>query len=180
MTTLSVGSLYHPARTRWPEGSQYTCRAGEHELLLLWPSPRAAEVRGVRSGAVEIAVLVEPPVIALCYRIADACDWSDAPYSIHLVPEPEREPPHQDALAAESRALLRVVLVDAMTGIVRAIRAVTLSPEVTRGLHEAIARQLVAPWDPSAYDAALASLYARHPHSRSMAAAASLRCRGGA
>jgi hypothetical protein len=180
MTTLSVGSQYIRGRRGWPQCAQYNCRAGGHEIVLFLDSPSRPEVDAARSGEWEFALLVAPPVLVLCYRAGGGIPWSDAPYSIHLVPEAEREPPHTDGLSAESRALLRIILVDAKSGLVQAIRAVSLSPEFTRALHEAITTQLRAPWDERAYDAALARLYEAHPSSEAMVASAQVRTVGGA
>jgi hypothetical protein len=59
-------------------------------------------------------------VILLLYRIEGFANWSDAPYSWHLVPEQLRTDP-------DERALMTVVLVDAGAGIIRALRAVASS-----------------------------------------------------
>ncbi|GIW55376.1 MAG: hypothetical protein KatS3mg082_1780 [Nitrospiraceae bacterium] len=177
MSILSVGQPYHPNRNRWPEAAQYNFRSGRHELVLFWPSPSPQEVEGVRVGRADFGLFFEPPVILLLYRFAGACDWSDAPYSIHLVPQEERLAP--EAVSPEARALLSVVLVDADTGLVRALRAITMSPGFTRLLHAAIAQQLAYHWDATAYDQALASIYRRFPESRSLVRACKMVERGG-
>jgi hypothetical protein len=133
--------------------------------------------------------------------------WSDAPYSFHRladsgVPEAERALPPDpkaflDRLAAagkdawkagrlpgeeftcDSRALLQILLIDAATGIIRCLRAVTLSPEFTRALFGAIRDQAARPWDRAAYERALKSITDHHT-SEQLAGLASVRCQGGA
>lgn len=166
-----VGELYAPTRTRWPEAVDYNYRGGGgHELRLFWPRLSASNVQAVRTGSIELALYVEPPVIVLLYKIAGACDWSDQPFTIHLVPAAERQLP-----IAGSRALLTILLIDADTGILRVIRTITLAPALTTALHTAIAEQAAAPFDQDAYDHALAAIYRRHPTTRDLLRRATVR-----
>lgn len=178
MHTLSVGQLYHPGRTQWPEVGEYNYRAWQHELRLFWRAPSDADIEAVRAGAIHLGLYVRQPVVWLLYRIEGACDWSDAPYSIHLVAGAERTPP--DPVTAETRALLTVVLADADTGIVRALRAVSMSPRFTRALHAAIAQQLAQPFDAAQHEAQIAATYARYSHSKQMARDATITEKAGA
>lgn len=149
---FKVGQPYHPSRLEWPECVQYNYRGGQHELLLFFASPTAKEVRGVRQGRADFAVLWEPPVVVFLYRLEGACGWSHQPFSWHLVPEGERQlPPGEGG----GLALLNVVLIDAATGLVRALRAVTMSEKTTARLHSAIREQAAAEWKPAAYAAAV-------------------------
>lgn len=178
MTTLSVGQLYNPLRTQWPECSQYNYRSGAHELLLFFGSPTDREVKAARKGKAEFALFVRQPVIILAYKFGDGIPWSDAVFSIHLVPESERDLPSAD-LESEVRATLQVLLVDAHTGILRALRLVSFSPAFTRALHTGIREQAAAPWDSARYDAAVAELYALYPSSEAFVRVAQARCTGG-
>jgi len=166
-------------RKRWPETAQYNYRRGTHRLELFYSSPSATEVTAIRTGPCEFALYARQPLLVLCFRFKGAGGWSDAPYSWHLLPEEERDLPSAD-LEEEKRAMLQVVLVDAATGIVRAIRMVSLSPEFTRALHAAIREQASAPWDSGAYDRALDELYQTHPSTDALVAAAAARSSGGA
>ena len=159
MPAISVGQLYHPARTTWPETAQYQYRSGQHELVVFMREPTAAEVRDYRKGRARFSLVVQQPVILMLYRLG-AEPWSDAPYSWHLVPEPERDLPSAD-LESGKRSALQVVLVEAATGIVRALRLVSWSPPFTRTLHAAIREQAAAPWDAQLYDTVLAQLMRR-------------------
>jgi hypothetical protein len=158
---------------------QYNFRDGAHELLLWLGSPSPAEVADIRQGEAEFALVVEPPVIVLLYRFGRSIRWSDAPYSWHRVPAGQRTLPEPLPEGEEGRALLQIVLVDAATGIVRALRAVTLAPAFTAALHLAIREQARQPWDSNAYDRALQRLYARYPTSEAMLAQAAARTTGG-
>jgi hypothetical protein len=114
----------------------------------------------VRQGKACFGLHVEPPLLVLLWSFVPALPWSDAPFSWHLLPPSERDLPSAD-LSNQTRTLLRIVLVDASTGHVRAIRAITLGPTFTRALHTAIRDQATQAWDESLFDQALARLYAR-------------------
>ena len=144
MHLIEVGQPYSQTRRTWPETVQYNFRGGSHELVLFYASPHPAEVAGVQTGRAAFALATYMDLIFLCYKFGDL-PWSDAAYSWHLVSEEDREPapdwPEKDA-----RALLTTILVDAKTGIVRALRASTFSPAFTRALHDAIRAQAARPW----------------------------------
>ena len=171
MTHLyQVGKPYIPGRAGWPEGVEYSYRAGEHELCFFFRSPPRAQVEALRTGECEFALVVDRPVIYLMYRFGEAINWSDAPYSWHLIPQDQRTLPGPEG--SETGAMLHVLLIDADNSRVLALRAVTFSPAFTRALHAAIRAQAVLPWvGQAAYDAALADLYRRYPTSADL-----LRC----
>lgn len=177
MHTLSVGKPYSPGVTRYPECTQYNYRAGAHELVLFLSAPSHAEVLAARKGRAEFALYVEGPVVILAHRFGDDLPWSDSPYSWHLVPEEQRDLPSAD-LEQEMRARIQVILVDAATGLVRALRLLSLSPTFTRTLHQAIRDQAARPF--AGYDQALQAIYARYPSTAALVAAATARCVGGA
>jgi hypothetical protein len=168
MHTLEVGKLYHPGIRHWPEGGEYNFRSGGHELLLRFVRPAAQEVEAVSRGDCEFALASVGDILFFLYRFGKAVRWSDAPYAWHLLPEDQRIPPlHPNT--DQTRALLRVVLLDAATGIVRALRAVTLSPGFTRSLHSAIQVQMNTPWVGNReYDRRLAAAYRRYPSSEDL------------
>jgi hypothetical protein len=167
MNVYTVGQPYNPRVRSWPPSVQYNYRGGEHELILFWPRPSAGEIAGVKSGEIEVGFLVHRSVILFLYKISGACDWSDAPYSWHRVPESERSIPLDRS--DESRALLHVILVDATDGIVRALRVVTIPTDITRYLHTAIRIQAASPYGPGQHDADIADAYRLYPHSREIA-----------
>lgn len=175
MHRLSVGELYHPGKTKWPETAQYNYRGGAHELLILMASPKPEEVESVRSGRADFGLLLKPPVMLLLYKFAPRVPWSDAPFSVHLVPEVERQLPPDPV--GEERATVQTILVDANTGIVQALRLLSLTPAFTAGLHRAIRAQAQIPWVARSFDSTLQQLYTAS--SKELAEQADLRCRGG-
>jgi hypothetical protein len=183
----AVGDPYNPLRQRWPEGAQYHYRGGSHELLLFFRSPTPRAVRAVESGPCEFGLVAEGPLIAVLYQFrvavspgaAPAIPWSEAPFTIHRVPVDERMLP---ALPddPEQRAVLTAILIDADTGIIRAIRAVTFSPAFTAELEEAIREQARLPYDSATYEQLQAGLERRFPTTEALLALARVRCAGSA
>jgi hypothetical protein len=170
-----VGKLYHPDRKIWPQGNQFNYRGGECELILFFDCPTPAEVDAVKSGLPEFGLYVRDGLVVLCYRFVhpkEGAPWSDAPYHYHLVPERDRiPPPDPDQLSAESRAILHIVLVNATGGQIRALRAVSLSPEFTRSLFSVIGHQAAGHWDARRYDSQLKAPYFQLPTADRLAGA---------
>jgi hypothetical protein len=180
MHALEIGKLYHPGVRCWPEGGEYNFRSGGHELLLRFARPAAQEIEDVRRGDCEFALALVGDILFFLYRFGQVAGWSDAPYTWHLLPEDQRIPP-QPPDTGESRALLQVILLDASTGIVRALRGVTLSPAFTRSLHTAIQVQMGTPWAGwKEYDRQLATAYRRYRSSADLLTISTARTRGGA
>jgi hypothetical protein len=159
--------------------AEYNFRAGQHELLLCFKDLTGPEIRAVREGQPEFGLVVLDDVIFFLYRFGGFIHWSDAPYSWHLVPAEERELPKQ-LETPETRALLLIVLVDADSNIVRALRAVRLPPKFTAALHAAIRAQAGRAWTAEAYNAHVRQAYDRWPTTEEMLRRAVARCRGGA
>lgn len=179
MHKLTVGQLYLAGRRSWPEAAEFNFRGGAFELRLFLPGLRADEIQDLRQGRTEFALVVEGDVILLLYRFGGSIPWSDAPYTIHLVSEADRRPPM--ALATEqSRDVLQVVVVEATTGIVQALRLVSFSPAFSRALRGAIAAQLARPWPGrTEYDRQVDEIYRRYPVQSDMLKIARARCAGG-
>ncbi len=178
MQTLAVGSPYIVGKNEWPDGvAEYNYANDTHELRLFWSVPTDAEIAAVRQARMHLALLVDDGIIFLVWRFDGIGDWSDCPFSIHLVPEAHRRIP--PIVQGEERALLQVVLVDASTGLVRALRAVTIPPLATQKLHNAIRAQAAGDFDSAAHGHALETIYARYPHSGDMAKGAQILVRTG-
>lgn len=156
MEVYKVGKPYSNRR-QWPELAQYNYRGGEHELVLFLNSPTADEINAVRRESAEFGLFVERDLIVLLYRFGSALGWSDAPYSIHLVPREQRSTP--PSTNESEHALLHVMLVDATNGIVRALRVIAMPPEFTQALHRAIQEQAEMPFTRSGYNGRLESLF---------------------
>jgi hypothetical protein len=157
-----VGELFQSGRTNWPQGGQFTYSPGGLELTLFRTSMSAEVVNAVRQGEVELALITELPLIVLAYRFGDAISWDDVPYSWHLQPASWRVVPSRGH-SPDTRVLLWITLVDVSSGLICAQRGVTLSPNFTRTLHEAIHDQALLPFDADECTSAVSRVFLQYP-----------------
>ena len=127
------------------QGAEFSWGPNGHELRIVLPGLRSAEVTAVESGRIEAALLVELPVLFLLIRfrgqtdrvalslVYSCCWWGN--------PEERTDPPASE--------VVRFVLVEGQSGIVRAIRTSSFSLEFTRSLHGAIDEQARLGYDPA-------------------------------
>jgi hypothetical protein len=172
-----VGESFRRGRTRWPDGGQFTFSPGGFELTLFHSDLRDEVVHEVRRGEVELALIVELPLIVVTYRFGQSIPWSDVPYSWHLQPMtwriiPELEP------SLQTRALLWITLVGANDGIIHAQRGVTLSPAFTRSLHDAIRTQALTAFDAEDCTSAISKVFLNYSSTVDRLVLAEARTRG--
>jgi hypothetical protein len=164
-----VGEAYSPGHNRYDEGVRYLYRNGAHDLTLFWSNPSSAEINGLRDQPVTIGLYSHGPAAFLLYKIADVCEWSDAAFNVHLVPDAERELPEEPT---GERARLIITLVDASDGIIKGRRLVSLDKIMTQALRHVMAEQIKAPFVRPLYEIAIQETYARFPDTDAMAQAA--------
>lgn len=175
---LEVGKLYSDRRTTWEERADFNWRNGAFELRIFMDRPTREEVWAIRKGRSEFALYQDGPALFLLYRFHPGVPWSDASYTVHLVPVEDRSR-MPEVGSAQERWLLTVILVDARTGIIQALRQVTFPLELSHALTEAIREQERTPWDEAAYDAAIRSVYDRYPTTEALLRASGYQGIGG-
>lgn len=175
MRTLAVGQLLEPGVTRYDEMPEYNYRSGVHRLIIAMKNLTPEEIDAVRHADVKLAFTVIGDVLIFQYRFGAVLPWSDAAYTWHKVPAAEQIRPPQ--LVGDQRVLLESILVEATTGIIHALRVVSLSPSMSRRLHEAINRQADAPF-PADYDTQTRRVFATYT-SRQLRDRALASCTGG-
>lgn len=184
MHKIEVGKLYMEGHTSWPESAEWNWAHDLNELRLFFRDPQTQEVQAVKRGKAEFGLVVEQDLIFLVFRFLPASPgqqgltWSDAPYSYHMLPQDRKVLPEQE-VSPDERSLLQVVLINASTGITLAIRGVSLSPEFTLMLYQAILGQAEKPFDQVKYDRQLRWIYSMND-SKKLFARAIVRCVGGA
>ncbi|WP_327391469.1 hypothetical protein OG728_39020 (plasmid) [Streptomyces microflavus] len=166
MAALAVGEPY-PRQLPWRDG---TCeiRINEHgvEFLLAFASPKPHEVKAFRQGNAEFALVPGQHHVMWAYKFTDPQDsnsrhgipWSDQPWEYH------RQAAVSPTGAPAGRGgsfPLQLVLVDADTGVVEALRLVGPPAEFADALRDAVDAQAAVPFDPAAADREIAAVYAR-------------------
>ena len=112
MNVLSVGELYIPGKTSWPERVEYNYYAGGHELRFFLRDISLSEEMDIRKTVSKFGLLVEQSVIFLIYKIGKLD--GDAPYSWHMVPENTK--PKSGIPSEKEMVLLHIQLIEASTG----------------------------------------------------------------
>ena len=175
MHVIRVGEEYTPSVLKWPDGCHYRYDTSGHWLHYLFHHPSSIEKEIVQSGPAQFALYIHESVIFFLHQFWEML-WNNAPYSWWLVPDEERQlPDFEDGL----HALLKVVLVDTLTGRVAAMRALTFSADFTKRLHAEIRAQSGKPWSLSEHEEIIRYVYARYS-TDDLLIRAHIRCRGGA
>jgi hypothetical protein len=177
MYEYRVGMPYSPTRTSRSDAGEYNYRARSHELRLFFSNLSRADVRAVSNGPADFALLMQKDVLFFLYRFGEAVPWSDAPYSLHKVaqkfPDEASLPPTE--LAGKS-VLLNILLIEATTGIIQAVRVIGFPSSFSQALHEAIRKTWDAPFSEASYNAQIDEAYRLYPHTMDMVKAAQHRC----
>lgn len=143
MHIVAIGKPLFENRNNLPEAIEYNYQAGDHTLLLSMKNLHPKEIEAVRETEAEFGLYCENGIVFLLYRFGEILPWSDSAFSWWNVAEEDRRIPAPPENPAE-RILLKIILVEAGSGIVKAIRVTTLSPQFTEKLHEAIRRQAMS------------------------------------
>lgn len=179
---LEVGKPYPGKTGPLPEGGWFGWSKGGLELFLSFRRPWPSEIDAVRRSPCELALVRLPEVpetLWLLYHFEPGLDWSDAPYTPHLIPENER-PDVALFTSQEQRLFLQVVLVECTTAVVQAIRLVSLSHVMSQEMVSAYLQALAAPWPgANAYEKKIQKVYLAHPQTENLLALAQCRCVGG-
>lgn len=169
MSTRQIGDVYSPEHTRYDEGARYLYSDGAHELVLFWNAPTPAEVEGFRTQPLEVGLFTHGPAAFFLYKIKSVCEWSDVAFNLHLVPEEQRALPDEPP---GDRARLRMVLVNAEDGVIRAKRIVSLDKVMTQALKMVLCAQAADAFNRVIYEASVQQVYSRYADSDALAGVA--------
>lgn len=160
----------------WPEGVDYNYRGGDHELRVFMRIPSSGEIETIRKGEARFALVLINGLLFFCFKFGDM-PWSDSSFEWHLIPENERIIP--PGLKPNEHALLNVILIDAENGIIKVLRALTLSPKFSQRLHVEIIKQSQRAM-PENYETLTQEIYNRYPTTEQMVDQYTIvRCKGG-
>ncbi len=147
---LQVGQLYKAGVTHCPEAQYYQYDVNGHFGFLCFNNLHDSEVQSFQKNKLELSFLVVKQVIFLLLKIQDFIDWSDLPYSYHLVPEELRKIPEANFSYGTGAPLL-LVLIEGTTGIIKGLRMLGLSSKFSNALHQAIQEQAKTIFNKEAY-----------------------------
>ncbi len=154
---LKVGDYFGGVRRPRAPYQQLSLSGSSPELHLVFDGIQPAELNAIKAGKAEFGVYAEDEHLFFLYRFGSTViPWSDVPY--HVALENKHRPVNLQLLTEQSRAVLVVILVDAKTSAIRALRQVTLTPEVTRALWQTVLLQDQKATPPD-YDNQLAAVW---------------------
>lgn len=169
MPMYQVGSLYNPNRTTWPEAGEYNYRENTHELRMFFTKLTSQDIAAVRSGPARFGLFIEGEIIFFLYEFGSAFPLSDAPYTIHMVPQEDRTlPPLPNTLEGGQGVALNILLMHSETGRIAAVRLIGLGHELSVALLDAIHKQAEMPFSQATYDRHLAKIYERYPNPQAL------------
>ena len=183
MFELTVGQPYMPGRVRYLEAQELRVGKNGVEFIMFLGGLTSKEKYALKKGSADFGLHVTGDGdIFFLYRFDTyTIPWSDSPYTVQLVkPEYRSMPPALENDAQRYSLMLTVVNAD--TGIVEALRMLTLSPEFSRALYDAVLFQhseaYASRWSENGYNARMQAVYARYPRSEDMVKE-SVICTGG-
>ena len=160
-----VGLPHGGKAQRHPEGPRYNFQYNHHTLDIFLDSPTPEEVQAFRTTPCRMGFWMDAPVLWIIFRL-EGMEWADAPYTPYLVEPDGRTFPALEN--EESRCPLVMTMNDALDGTVQAIRFITMSPEMTRNIHQAVRSMLEQPGDLEHYYARVADTYRQYPSTADM------------
>lgn len=174
MPEYRVGTIYHPGKTRWQDGTDFNFRSGVLELRMFFSHLSGSDIRAIKNGPCTFALAVIEDIIYFLFEFGRACPWSDNSYSIHLVSENERTVPPE--LKPGEMATLTIILVSSEDGIIRAMRQISLGHDFSKALYDAIREQATQPFDRAEHDARIARVYRQYPTTQALLRQAKVSC----
>ena len=171
---LEVGQPMDPPIPFPGNGTHYNYNKYGHWFIVMLDIPTPEEVHQITSDPVKFGIYEYEGVIFFLAKFGDL-PWNDAPYSALRLSEEERP----DTRTIEGQhAAIQVILVDSRTNLIKGLRIVTLSPELTKLIDQKAAEQLENPHWASHYDSTIDKAYAKFSPS-DMADRCIARCFGG-
>jgi hypothetical protein len=176
MSRYEVGQPYNVNLGSIPDGTaNWRFTPLGVELLLALSDPSGREIHEVTSGLAQFALLAGDHSLIMAHKFG-TMPWSDTPWDGSRQRRAGDEPGLATAGREES-LMANIVLVDADTGVIKAMRAVAWNIEFASAVSDAINRQSGA-GDAEA-DAEIRNWYFRYPNTVDLVAACDVRCTGG-
>jgi hypothetical protein len=152
MAILQVGRPF-PNQSPLAEGAHYAHSSEGQFLTLIYNQPSQEEIREVATSPCAFALCPYEEILFFLFKFGTA-PWSDAPFTLHLVPSQRRYVP-----PGAGHNLLNVTLISQSDWIVRALRTVSLSAAFAEELGKTLREQSKSQWNESVYDGRLQVAY---------------------
>lgn len=156
MFKYEVGKLYKDNVTRYAEGTKFDFTQSGAVLELYFERPSNKEIEDVKSGKFELGFYEKEDILFMLFKFGTG-SYLDTPYSVHL-----SQPFQFMDLDPGFGFGLSIFLIDASTGILKAIRYVGLSNDFSQRFKKAVERQKRSSFDVTLYDQKVQSVYTNY------------------
>lgn len=168
---IKVGEVHPAWRRGMPEMTEFNVSGGQYRFLFAMTEPTDKEIEAIKSAPCEFRFKTTQggEVVWMLCKFSKVLPWSDAPYSWHMTHNKTGSDWLPDDIECDQYQLLQIVLLRQESGIIEAIRAVSMPARFVNGLNKAIRKQADMPFNQTSYDTALAMAYSRWPDGNDMA-----------
>jgi len=135
MFVFEVGKLYKEGVTSYQEGTKFDFTKSGAILELFFERPSEKEIEDVKAGRFEMGFYEKEDLIFMLFKFGNG-PYMDAPYSVHL-----SEPFEFMKIEPGFGFGLTILLIDSSTGILKAVRYVSLSTDFSQRFKLAVERQ---------------------------------------
>lgn len=161
LQTMSVGELLIPGKKAYPEGMMLEYTTSGPIVILSFGNPTDKEIEGAKNGQIEMAYYETEQILFLVTKIAGCGGWLDAPFNIRIYDDKNIEFDWSEEIVDGSGLAMQIVLVDANTGIIKAMRLIGTHTKFAKGFRAAILRQFEKTFERNRYMSTLNEIYAR-------------------
>ena len=155
MQKLKVENPYHDGLTKIPEGIGFDFNQGGGFLKIVFDCPLDSEIKEMMEGKIKLGLLEDEGIIFFFIKFGKLA-WMDAPYNVNLSQSFE----FMELTDENKGYAVQIVLIDGMTGIVKALKLIELPHEMSKRFKELVEKQRKTPT--INYDVILNQLYSRY------------------
>ena len=119
------------------------------------------DISNFLNGQVSFGLFSDQDMIFFLFKIENFMEWSDLAFTIHLAGDETIE-------VHDSYLMFNLVLIESETKIVKAIRAITVTPDFRAKIAEAIKQQALIKFETINYYKGIGEMYDKYPTASDM------------
>lgn len=157
-TKLDVGKLFKQDTFAYQEGIKFGFDASGGDLYIYFKSPTSKEVQAIKKGVFNLKLLEMNNILFLLFKFGLE-QWIDVPFSPHLSRNKDFIPHNIENGMGYP---LRVYLIDANTGILKVLKLIGLSTEISNEFREIYLKLRGNDFNAKEYDQMLNKIYSTY------------------
>lgn len=167
MGLIKAGLPLSKDAANFPEGLHFNYTYCGHSLIWAVDDPSAHQIAEIQGADGAFGLFVHKTTLCLLVKFGDL-PWQAAHYNWWINPPIMRPEPGKDLRSLSGGISLGACLVDAATGIVRALRSMTMPRDFGRILLQNVRTQAVPPFDPWGHTALIENINRAYPSAADM------------